>query len=86
MIISLQVSDDCRYEFEVDQQLQRAFATLRVARIRILGGGKFRDGSGFVVLAREADGPAALAALEGAGIGSSELKPRTRVETSKPGG
>ncbi len=76
MIISRQSSDDCRYEFEVDQELQQAFTILRAALIRILGGGRFADGSGYVVLAFEADGLAALAALAEAGIQASELKPR----------
>lgn len=76
MIISIHSSDDCRYEFEVDQELQRAFTILRGALIRILGGGRFADGSAYVVLAFEADGFAALAALKDAGIQASELTPR----------
>ena len=75
MIITIQSSDDCRYEFEVDQQLQRAFAALRAASIRTLGGDKFMDGTGFIVLARDSDGPASLEVLEKAGIRALELKP-----------
>ena len=63
MIILIQSSGDPRSEFEVDQELQRAFSALHSARIRALGGGRFMDGSGYVVLAHDADGTAALAAL-----------------------
>lgn len=86
MIILIQSSGDARREFEVDQELQRAFTTLHDALIRTLGGGRFMDGSGYIVLAREADGSSALAALEGAGVRALELRPRTEPETRKPGG
>lgn len=84
MIILIQSSGDPRSEFEVDQELQRAFSVLHSARIRALGGGRFMDGSGYVVLAHDADGPAALAVLEGAGIRASQLKPHMDPNSSKP--
>jgi hypothetical protein len=75
MTILIQSSKDARREFEVEQELQRAFTTLHAAFIKARGGGRFMDGSGYIVLAREADGPAALAALAQAGINAlvSEL-------------
>jgi len=85
VIILIQSSGDPRSEFEVDKELQRAFSALHSVRIRALGGGRFMDGSGYVVLAHDADGPAALAALEGARIRASELKPRIDLEARKPG-
>jgi hypothetical protein len=33
-------------ESAVDTELQRAFVALRVVKIRVLGGGRFRDGTG----------------------------------------
>jgi hypothetical protein len=82
--------DDCP-EFEADQELQRALALLHAALIRPLGGGRFLDGSNYIVLAFESDGSAALAALREAGIQASELKPinpansRPLVEPGLPG-
>lgn len=84
MIILIHSPGDPRGEFEVDQELQRAFSALHGARIRALGGGRFMDGSGYVVLAHDADGPAALAALRGARIRASELKPQMDPNARKP--
>ncbi|HXZ87919.1 MAG TPA: hypothetical protein VEF07_05075 [Candidatus Binataceae bacterium] len=86
MIILIQSSGDPRSEFEVDQELQRAFSALHSARIRALGGGRFMDGSGYVVLAHDADGTAALAALKGAGVRASELKPHVDPNARRPSG
>jgi hypothetical protein len=74
VIIIIQSSGNAR-EFQVDQELQRAFTTLHAAFIKARGGGRFLDGSGYVVLARETEWPAALAALAKAGINAlaSEL-------------
>jgi len=84
LIITIPSSDDCRYEFEVDQQLQRALAALRAASIRTLGGDRFMDGTPFIVLARDSDGPAALEALEQLGIRALELKPLSDPDGRKP--
>jgi hypothetical protein len=75
VIILIQSSGDARREFEVDQGLQRVFTILHTAFIRVHGGGRFMDGSGYIVLAREAECTAALAALAQAGINAlvSEL-------------
>ena len=81
MIIVVQSASDPRREI-----LRRAFETLDGAKIRALGGGRFIDGSGYVVLANDADGPSAFAALDKAGIEASELKPRTKPETCKSSG
>jgi hypothetical protein len=62
-------------ESAVDTELQRAFVALRVVKIRVLGGGRFRDGTGYVGLANDADTAAALAALTRLGIGASVLHP-----------
>jgi hypothetical protein len=86
VIILIASSGDPRREFEVEEELQRAFGVLHSAQIPVLGEGRFQDGSGYVVLARETDGPAALALLDMAGIAASELKPRTDPEPSKSGG
>lgn len=59
-------------------ELQRAFGALHVAPIRLLGGGRFSDGTGYVVLTHETDAPVALAALSRAGIQASELRPTPR--------
>jgi len=82
VIILIQSADPC--EFEVDQELQRAFSTLHNARVRVLGGGRFMDGSGYVVLAHDADGPAALAALEATRIRACELKPHVDANARRP--
>jgi len=83
MVILIQSPRESRDELEVEQELQRAFEILHSAQIRALGGGRFQDGSGYIVLAREADGRAALSALDNARIGASELKPRIDPEKSK---
>jgi hypothetical protein len=84
LIILIQSSGVARGEFGVDQELQRAFKILHVAGVRALGGGRFADGSGYVVLAREMDGPAALAVLEGGGVRALVLKPRIDSAIAKP--
>jgi hypothetical protein len=76
VILVIQSSGDPRREI-----LRRAFEALHGAQIRVVGGGRFSDGSGYVVLACDADLPDALAALDKAGIVASELKPRTKPET-----
>jgi len=83
VIIIIQSSKDASREFQVDQELQRAFTTLHAAFIKVRGGGRFMDGSGYIVLAREADGPAALAALAKGGINAltSELGHRSSQAT-----
>jgi hypothetical protein len=85
VIIQIQSSSDARTEFEVDHELQRAFNALHAAQIRALGGGRFMDGSGYVVLASDTDGPSALALLAISGIRAAELKPRLPPEARKPG-
>jgi hypothetical protein len=57
----------------VDTELQRAFVALRVVKIRVLGGGRFRDGTGYVALANDADTAAALAALAHLGDRSVDI-------------
>ncbi len=42
------------------------------------------DGSGYVVLAHDADGPAALVALEATRIRASELKPHVEPNARRP--
>jgi hypothetical protein len=75
VIVVVQSSGEPRREI-----LRRAFEALHGAQIRVLGGGRFIDGSGYVVLAHDADLPDALAALDKAGIAAWELKPRTVPE------
>lgn len=75
MILVIDSSCNTRSEFEADQQLQRALALLHAALVRPLGGGRFLDGSNYIVLAFESDRLAALAALSEAGLQASELKP-----------
>ncbi len=53
---------------EADRELHRAFEVLHNALIRTRGGGRFADTSAAIILAREDDGPVALAALKQAGI------------------
>ena len=84
MIILIQSSTDTHRVFQVDRELQRAFNALHSGRVRALGGGRFMDGSGYIVLAHEEDGPGALAVLATSGIGAVELKPRIAGETRKP--
>ena len=86
MVIRIEPAGEVRGEFEVEQELQRAFEALHGAQIRPLGGGRFLDGSYYVVLAHETDGPATLLALDKVGITASELKPRTKQETCESGG
>jgi hypothetical protein len=81
--ILIESPGQARGEFDAERELQRAFDALHCTDIRVLGGGRFLDGSGYVVLACEADGPAALVALVQAGIKASELKPRTELEARK---
>ena len=76
LIILIESWDAGRAELEADQHLEQAYSVLQATRIRLLGGGRFMDGSVYFVLAHEADGTRALAILEGAGIRASELKPR----------
>jgi hypothetical protein len=56
-------SEDARREFEIEQGLRRAFYALHAAPIRVRGGGRFMNGSAYIVLCA-ADGPAARAVLE----------------------
>ena len=53
---------------EIDRELHRAFDVLHNALIRTRGGGRFAQISAAIILAHEADGPVALAALGRAGI------------------
>jgi len=62
----------------VETELQRAFVALHVAKIRVLGGGRFRDGTGYVVLVNDSDAADALAALTRLGITASILRPTPR--------
>ena len=84
MIILIQSSTDTHSVFQVDRELQRAFNALHSGRVRVLGGGRFMDGSGYIVLAHEEDGPAAFGLLATCGIGAVELKPRIGAEAHKP--
>jgi hypothetical protein len=59
----------------VDTALQRAFSALHVSKIGVLGGGRFTDGTGYVVLVNDGDTAAALAALTRLDIGASVLHP-----------
>lgn len=68
MRITIQPPSDTATEFESDRELQRAFKVLHGALIGTRGGGRFADASIAIVLARETDTPAALAALKQAGI------------------
>jgi hypothetical protein len=55
-------------EHETDQELHRAFNVLHQTFIRTRGGGRFADISAAIILERDTDTPAALAALKQAGI------------------
>ena len=68
MRITIQPQDDTATELETARELRRAFYVLHNALIRTRGGGRFADSSAAIILAREADAPDALAALEQAGI------------------
>ena len=67
MTITIQPPADAG-RLESERELHRAFDALHNALIRTRGGGTFAHSSAAIILAREADGPAALAALEEAGI------------------
>jgi len=68
MQIFLQPPNPEALSFEIDFQIQQAIAALRRSSIRIQGAGRFGDGLSGIVLQRDADLPAARAALEKAGI------------------
>jgi hypothetical protein len=68
MRITIQAPRNGSTEHETDQELQRAFNILHQAFIRTRGGGRFADISVAIILERETDTPAALAALKQAGI------------------
>ena len=55
--------------------LQRAFNVLSSAQIQVLGGGRFADGTGYVVLRDDTDASRALSALIRLGIAASQLRP-----------
>jgi hypothetical protein len=76
MIISIQSSSPTA-DSGFDSSLQRAFNVLRAAKIRVLGGDRFMDGTGYVVLLNDADAPVALTALVRLGIRASELRPKS---------
>jgi hypothetical protein len=67
MRITIQPQDDTGTELETARELRRAFNVLHDALIGTRGGGKFADSSAAIILAREIDGPEALAALKQAG-------------------
>jgi hypothetical protein len=75
MIICIQSSSP-RSDSGFDSSLQRAFNVLHAAKIRVLGGDRFMDGTGYVVLLDDAEAPAALAELIRLGIRASELRPK----------
>jgi hypothetical protein len=66
-----------------DAELQHAFAILHTAQIRVLGGGRFSDGAGYVVLSHETDAQAAFQALSRAGLIASQLRPTPTPRSSK---
>ena len=68
MRITIQTWGTAGTELETDRELHRAFNVLHNALIQTRGGGRFADNSAAIILAREADGPGALAALKQAGI------------------
>jgi hypothetical protein len=59
--------------FEVDFQIQQAIVALRRSSVAIYGATRFGDGLSAIVLKRDADVSAALAALERAHIRISHL-------------
>jgi hypothetical protein len=77
MIILLQSSTRMS-ESGLEAALQRAFNVLGAAQIRVLGGGRFADGAGYIVLRDEADASATLTALTRLGIVASELARQRR--------
>jgi hypothetical protein len=68
MRITIHAGATAGSELETDRELHRAFNVLHDALIQTRGGGRFADSSAAIILARESDGPGALAALEQAGI------------------
>ena len=68
MRITIRAGVTAGSELETDRELHRAFNVLHDALIQTRGGGRFADSSAAIILARESDGPGALAALEQAGI------------------
>jgi hypothetical protein len=68
--ITIQPLSDASTEFGTDRELRRAFDILHSALIQTRGGGRFADSSAAIILARDADMPEALAALDRAGIGA----------------
>jgi hypothetical protein len=68
MKITILPPGDPGTELETDQELRRAFSVLHDAFIRTRGGGRFASSSAAILLSREADAAAALAALTQAGI------------------
>jgi hypothetical protein len=66
--ITIQPRGDAVTEFGTDRELRRAFDVLHSALIQTRGGGRFADSSAAIILARDADMPEALAALNRAGI------------------
>ena len=68
MRITIQPRGDAVTEFGTDRELRRAFDVLHSALIQTRGGGRFADSSAAIILARDADMPEALAALNRAGI------------------
>ena len=61
----------------VDTELERAFVALHIAKIEVLGGGKFSDGAGYVVLCNDIDAPAAFTVLGDIGIAGFRLRPKS---------
>ena len=70
MRITIQPCSDAGTEFGTDRELGRAFNVLHSALIQTRGGGRFADSAAAIILARDADMPEALAALDRAGIGA----------------
>jgi hypothetical protein len=68
--ITIQPRGNAVTEFGTDRELGRAFDVLHSALIQTRGGGRFADSSAAIILARDADMPEALAALNRAGIGA----------------
>ena len=68
MRITIQPLGNAGTEFGTDRELRRAFDVLHSALIQTRGGGRFADSSAAIILARDADMPEALAALNRAGI------------------
>ena len=71
MRILLQPPRPDALSFEVDFEIQKALVALHGYSIKIRGAGRFGDGAAAIVLQRENDAGAALAALKQAGIRAS---------------